>query len=265
MCSGLLSRRAKVNFFPIARAGHGSYVKIRKNRNCQNLIDLFRRHGKVAQAFLAQQSGLQASTVSNLIKMLRGLGLVVPEGKGNTTPEGGRPSEVLVLNPNFQYGNKWPETRNSTQPETRNSAHDVLYYNQVRHGLRTASVLVLAGTWEPLHLGGAFSNGNALWQGEHQRAGSLDLTGLEPLSSAFWPEMKRVIGNAAGLLDPEYVGLGGDLFAHAPPAFFTELENRLAPVILLPPPPHDAAATGRAWMHQDNYLEGLFHAESESP
>jgi len=35
------------------------------------------------------------------MKLLRTLGIVVPEGKGATTPEGGRPSEELVLNPDF--------------------------------------------------------------------------------------------------------------------------------------------------------------------
>lgn len=94
----LLSQSVKFSFL---QHSTGVALKQQKNRNIQCVFDLFRSHGKTSQAFLSQRSGLQASTISNHMKRLRALGVVVPEGKGATTPEGGRPSEVLVLNPEF--------------------------------------------------------------------------------------------------------------------------------------------------------------------
>jgi len=74
-------------------------VKALKFRNFQSVFDLFRQHGSAAQSQLSLWSGLQASTISNYVKQLRSLGLVVPEGKGASTPEGGRPTEILVPAP----------------------------------------------------------------------------------------------------------------------------------------------------------------------
>lgn len=94
----LLSQSVKFSFL---QHSTGVALKQQKNRNLQCVFDLFRSHGKTSQSFLSRRSGLQASTISNHMKLLRALGIVVPEGKGATTPEGGRPSEELVLNPEF--------------------------------------------------------------------------------------------------------------------------------------------------------------------
>lgn len=78
-------------------------MKIQKNLTARGILDLFRLHGSLSQARLAQLSGLQASTVSIHVKRLRQLELLVPAGKAASTPEGGRPSPLLALNSEIMW------------------------------------------------------------------------------------------------------------------------------------------------------------------
>lgn len=78
-------------------------MKIQKNLTARSILDLFRLHGNLSQARLAQLSGLQASTVSIHVKRLRQLKLLIPAGKSASSPEGGRPSPLFALNAELMW------------------------------------------------------------------------------------------------------------------------------------------------------------------
>lgn len=226
-------------------------MKSNKIRNIQLILDLFRIHGKVSQSFLAQHTGLQASTVSNLCRELRLLGAVQIEGKGNTTPEGGRPSESLILNPQFPPS---PSQKISL-------AQGALYYLQVTQRLRQQAVCAFYLDLEQQNVQAAFSMmGGALVTGHHGQAGRLPEF---PWNSQDLPHvLQSTIIQATHLLNPALLGICGPVVEQKPEwwsSFIASIQSHVAPVALWTSAPVTAATLGATWLSQDLFFKEPFH------
>ncbi|HBE01501.1 MAG: hypothetical protein A2096_06385 [Spirochaetes bacterium GWF1_41_5] len=69
--------------------------------NQSTLLAMLSGQTGLTQAQLAQKSGLQPSTVSNLIKDFKKRGLIKFSGKSLSAPAGGKPGNLLHLNPDY--------------------------------------------------------------------------------------------------------------------------------------------------------------------
>jgi DNA-binding Lrp family transcriptional regulator len=67
--------------------------------NPGTILNLLRRFPHSSQADLARRTGLQPSTVSNLVRELVRDRWIVAHGRGASPPGGGKPSTLLALNP----------------------------------------------------------------------------------------------------------------------------------------------------------------------
>lgn len=81
--------------------GEGGNQSGLRDRNARLVLSLIRRHGAIANAEIARQSGLSAQTVSNIVRSLEADGLLLREEavKGKV----GKPSVPMALNPNGVY------------------------------------------------------------------------------------------------------------------------------------------------------------------
>lgn len=222
-------------------------MKSNKIRNIQLILDLFRIHGKVSQAFLAQQTGLQPSTVSNLCRDLRQLGAIQAEGKGNTTPEGGRPSESLVLNPQFP----------PSPTQNISLAQGALYYLQVTLGLRQQAVCAFYIDLETQNIQVAFSMlGGEPYSGHHGQAGRLPLFSWG--TELFTSELSTSFIQSTQLLDPAVLGICGPIVEQKPQwwgPLIASIQSHMSPVKLFTSAPASAAALGATWLAQDLYFK----------
>lgn len=75
--------------------------RFQKLSNQLLILDIIRAEGAVSQADLAVRTGLQPSTVSNLARDLKALGLIESTGKGDSGPEGGKRADLLSAAPGF--------------------------------------------------------------------------------------------------------------------------------------------------------------------
>lgn len=67
--------------------------------NLRRILDLLRRRDGISQIELVNETGLRASTVSNLVRRLRNGGFVRETGRGNSGSAGGKPPVMLGLRP----------------------------------------------------------------------------------------------------------------------------------------------------------------------
>lgn len=256
--------------------------KPQKNRNFQGLIDLFRIHGAASQSMLAQLSGLQPSTVSNHVGALRRLGALVLEGKGDTTPEGGRPTALLALSPDFPavafrvadgdgerlcriplsgppiFGDVTPSgSLDGDLANISRLVRGLMHYHQVKSSLRTAPVLAVFG--ESFHsLACCFGDAQGkLVEGAHGKAGT-----WQNLSSPDWGGLQRRIAGLVSLLDPAAIALGGPLFCGIPTDFMLDLAAQCPDTTILANDADIAGYTGTGWLLQDRlFAEMLYDNE----
>lgn len=69
-----------------------------RRTNLSRILHLLRRVGSASQAELALRTGLQPSTVSNLVRELRSGAYVVSLGRGASSDQGGKRPTLLALN-----------------------------------------------------------------------------------------------------------------------------------------------------------------------
>lgn len=77
--------------------------KSRKHNNRIEILGLLRTSPLLSQAEIAVRTRLQPSTTSNLVRDLRGLGLIACVGKGASGPQGGKKADILALRPDYGY------------------------------------------------------------------------------------------------------------------------------------------------------------------
>jgi hypothetical protein len=70
-----------------------------KRDNTRRIVDLIRRRDGIAQRDLVTETGLRASTVSNLVRELRDGGIVRTVGIGASGSNGGKPPVIVGLEP----------------------------------------------------------------------------------------------------------------------------------------------------------------------
>lgn len=256
--------------------------KPQKNRNFQGLIDLFRIHGAVSQSVLAQLSGLQPSTVSNHVGALRRLGALISEGKGGTSPEGGRPTALLALSPDFPavafrvadsggerlcripltgvpFFGDWvvSGSLDGDLADTSRLVRGLMHYHQVKSSLRTAPVLAVFGESFNV-LACCFGDAQGkLVEGAHGKAGA-----WQELSNPDWGGLQRRIAGLARLLDPAAIALGGPLFCGIPADFMLDLAAQCPDISILANDADISGYTGTGWLLQDRlFAEMLYDNE----
>lgn len=74
-----------------------------KLTNRMEILHLLRSSPGISQAEIAVRTHLQPSTTSNLVRGLRGLGLVARVGKGDSGPQGGKKADILALRAEYGY------------------------------------------------------------------------------------------------------------------------------------------------------------------
>lgn len=74
-----------------------------KGKNLKSILLLLRRRPGLSRADLARLTGLQRSTVSNLVRELLEDSRVIETGRGSPGSSGGKPTILLALNPGRGY------------------------------------------------------------------------------------------------------------------------------------------------------------------
>jgi len=73
------------------------------SRTQLKILAIFKCHNRLMAGEIVRKTGLSKTSVSKILDRFQNLNLILPEGKGNSTVQGGKKPTIFVLNPSYGY------------------------------------------------------------------------------------------------------------------------------------------------------------------